>query len=191
MARHQNHGVRKVCDCGRRRWSTCPHAWKLNYKWAGKHYRLSVDKEAGRRIVDRDEAKAEAEKIRIAIRAGTFRKPTRITPVPQAITFESLGKKWLEAREGRVARPASEASCVAGWCGVNLSEGTLGAYPIGRVTEDDLERAWMALRARELAASTLKPLPAGAPRYGALGAQEGLSGAALAVRGQRRQPHPT
>ena len=155
MARHPNHGVRKVCDCGRRRWSTCPHAWKLNYKWADVHYRISLDKEIGRRLKDKNEAKSEAEKIRIAIRAGTFRTPASIAPVPDAITFEALGTKWMEIREGRVARPQSEASCVAGWCAVPLAEGKLGAYSIGRVTEDDLERAWAALKARGLAGSTL------------------------------------
>jgi hypothetical protein len=56
MARKQNHGVRKVCDCGRRRWSTCPHPWKVNYKWGDRHFRLTIDKEVGRRIADRDQA---------------------------------------------------------------------------------------------------------------------------------------
>ncbi len=70
MTRHQNHGIRKTCDCGRRRWSTCPHSWKLNFKWAGQHYRLAIDKEVGRRIADRNKAKAEADTIRTAIRAA-------------------------------------------------------------------------------------------------------------------------
>ena len=38
--RQRNDGIRKVCACGRRRWSTCAHAWHLNFKWDAAHYRL-------------------------------------------------------------------------------------------------------------------------------------------------------
>ena len=31
--RRQNHGLRKICKCSRKRWSECPHSWHLNYKW--------------------------------------------------------------------------------------------------------------------------------------------------------------
>lgn len=64
---------------------------------------------------------------------------------------------------------------MAGWCAVPLAEGKLGAYPIGRVTEDDLEGAWAALKARGLATSTLNHYRQVLGGIGTLGAQEGLS----------------
>jgi integrase len=153
MARHQNHGVRKVCDCGRRRWSTCPHSWKLNYKWASKHFRISIDKEAGRRITDRDEAKAEAEKIRIAIRAGTFGTPSPVATLPSDLTFQQLGEKWIEnERTGKVERVENDQGCLRALGAVEVEAGaTLADRPIGRITEDDLERVLGSFRTTKAA----------------------------------------
>src|SRR5262245_32586827 len=70
--RHRNEGLRKVCACSRRQWPTCGHPWHLNYKWGGVSYRFSLDKQIGRRLKGKTDAKIEAENIRIAIRNGTF-----------------------------------------------------------------------------------------------------------------------
>ena len=48
--RHANRGLRKVCDCPRRRWLKCLHPWHINIKLpGGEHLRKSVDKIAGTR----------------------------------------------------------------------------------------------------------------------------------------------
>jgi hypothetical protein len=87
MARYQNNGVRKACNCGRRRWAACRQAWRLNFKFGETRYRLALDRELGRRLKDRDEATAEAEVIRAAIRGGTFRRPVPVVALPADLTF--------------------------------------------------------------------------------------------------------
>jgi integrase len=70
-------------------WPKCPHPWHVNFKFKGKHHRLSLDKEFGRHIESKTDAKAEAERIRAEIRSGGFHEadasklqPTN-TPKPQ------------------------------------------------------------------------------------------------------------
>ncbi len=70
MPRHRNHGLRKICGCPRRTWPKCQHGWHFNFKHTGKHYRLSLDRHAGRRLPNKTEAQAEADAIRMAIRKG-------------------------------------------------------------------------------------------------------------------------
>lgn len=41
--RHGNRGLRKVCDCPRRRWNRCAHPWHVNLV-GGEHLRKSIDK---------------------------------------------------------------------------------------------------------------------------------------------------
>ena len=58
--RHQNRGLRKICDCPRRSWAKCPHSWHFNFKpKGGPSYRFSIDSELDRHI----ESKSEAEEI--------------------------------------------------------------------------------------------------------------------------------
>jgi integrase len=71
--RHRNGGLRKRCACPRRVWAKCSHGWHINFKWKDVHYRLSLDREAGRPITSKSDAQAEAERIRNAIREGRFR----------------------------------------------------------------------------------------------------------------------
>jgi integrase len=74
--RQKNAGLRKICACPRRTWAKCPHPWHFSFKWKGVHHRFSLDKQLGRRIESKTKAETEAEKIRMAIRAGTFGAPT-------------------------------------------------------------------------------------------------------------------
>ena len=53
--RHRNSGLRKRCGCPRKVWPKCPHSWFLNFKpRGGPPYRLSLDRELGRRVEDWD-----------------------------------------------------------------------------------------------------------------------------------------
>ena len=49
-ARQQNDGVRKLCGCARRKWPKCEHPWHFNYKHAGDHFRLSLERRIGRLV---------------------------------------------------------------------------------------------------------------------------------------------
>lgn len=72
--RNRNGGIRKRCGCPPKTWSKCQHPWHFNFKWKGVHYRLSLDREAGRHIDGKSKAQAEADRIRDAIRANRFRR---------------------------------------------------------------------------------------------------------------------
>ncbi len=175
--RQRNDGIRKVCACGRRRWSTCAHAWHLNFKWDGAHYRLAIDKEISRRLKDRNDAKAEADKIRTAIRNGTFRQTTPSPAVPADLTFHKFGALWMEReRDGKVAKLANDAACLATLGAVEIAAGEkLADRQIGRITEDDLEVVFSELRSTKAASTrnhylqTIKALEKWGRRKGYLG----------------------
>ncbi len=118
--RHHNDGLRKICGCARRTWAKCSHAWHFSYKWAGVHYRFSLDKHLGRAVDSKTEAEAEAELIRIAIRAGTFGQPA-----PRAeMTLRQLADLYVE-RYIDVERAATRQAFV--W-----AFGTIARTPIPR-----------------------------------------------------------
>jgi hypothetical protein len=73
--RNRNDGIRKVCACARHNWTKCDHPWYFNFYFKGEAYRYQLDKLTDSRITTKTEATGEAEKIRSAIRAGTFRRP--------------------------------------------------------------------------------------------------------------------
>jgi integrase len=69
--RHDNRGLRKVCDCPRRRWLKCLHPWHVNVAVpGGLHLRKSVDKIAGKPVAKKEDAQALLEKLRTDLREG-------------------------------------------------------------------------------------------------------------------------
>jgi hypothetical protein len=47
---HVNRGLRKICGCARRRWSSCEHSWHFNFTWQGRTHRFSLDRFTGRHV---------------------------------------------------------------------------------------------------------------------------------------------
>jgi hypothetical protein len=78
MPRHRNGGLQKRCACPRGNWTKCPHPWHFAFKWKEVHYRFSLDRELGRPVTSKTEAAEEAERLRLAIRAGTLRVQTPV-----------------------------------------------------------------------------------------------------------------
>lgn len=104
---HRNGNIRKICDCSRRNWPKCAHAWHFNYKpKGGPSYRLSLDRELRRHIESKSEAVKEANNIRAAIDAGTFRKAPEPTPdaatsnAPERPTFAMVADQYANDAEG-------------------------------------------------------------------------------------------
>ena len=132
--RHRNDGLRKVCDCARRNWPKCGHPWHFNFKWAGVHHRYSLDRLVGKRIESKTDAETEAEKIRVSIKDGTFRKPgepTRVeTPTRETLTVRQL----LELYRDRVVEPRGEDALTAYKYAISAicrtSVPTLGGTPL-------------------------------------------------------------
>lgn len=157
--RQRNGGLRKVCPCSRRKWPKCPHSWYFNFKArGGPNYRFSIDRELGKRVADKTTAQKEAEKIRVAIREGTFRRQAEImatqpAATADAITLTAFGQTFLE-RAGRGAT-ANNRTCLRKLTAFTLlGSGTLGDKPLGAITEDDIEAFFTHLRQQGRAAST-------------------------------------
>ncbi|HLG59370.1 MAG TPA: site-specific integrase [Vicinamibacterales bacterium] len=152
MARHQNHGLRKVCGCARGKWAKCEHPWHFNYKpKGGASYRFSVDTEAGEHIASKTKAEALADSWRAAIRAGTFRRRGEASPVaatPAVMTLRTFSERYAE----RLGRPlsANDRGCLKRV----LAWEDLGARALDAITTDDLEAFFASLRADGLAASS-------------------------------------
>jgi integrase len=134
-----------VCGCSRRRWSTCAHPWYFSYQWQGRHHRFCLDKKLGRPIEGRTAAEHEAERIRIAIRSGTFAKPA-IADVP--MTMQALAdeycRRYVRVRKVETRARAYELA-LARICDVNISHPTRGSlafgdWPITDVVSDTVEQ---------------------------------------------------
>ena len=137
--RHHNDGLRKRCRCPRRQWAKCPHPWSLNFKWAGRHYRLSL----GPGFTSKTAARAEADRVREQIRSGTY-GPQAATTAP--VSLEQLMGIYFE-RYMRVhrARVSNEESSMRVILRTELptAAGLLRAFkdwPITDITADSLER---------------------------------------------------
>jgi integrase len=149
---HQNNGLRKRCGCPRRAWAKCSHPWHFSFKWKATHHRFQLDKYASSPITLKDDARSEADRLRAAIRAGTFPPPapTPAAVTPDAITLDTFMTKWREnARDGM--KPHQQA-CDRSHCKrlgkLDLAPGEqFGAKVIGAITADDIETVFKRLGA--------------------------------------------
>lgn len=121
--RHSNNGLRKVCGCPRRTWPKCPHPWHFAFKWAGVHHRFSLDKQLSRRIDNKTEAETEAEKLRIAIKAGKFGQPAP----RQDMTLRQLADTYIERYVSVERKDTAADFC----CGLNVICNTVLPLPTG------------------------------------------------------------
>jgi hypothetical protein len=94
--RHANHGLRKVCDCSRRAWARCEHSWCINFRHQkGKHYRISLDKHAGKHL-SKDDTKTLANDLRSAIQKWEYPPTAPAQPATSSdVTFAKLGALWM------------------------------------------------------------------------------------------------
>src|SRR5687767_13283186 len=94
---HHNDGLRKRCECPRRAWPKCPHPWHFSFKWNGVHHRFPLDRYTEKRIRSKDEARAESDRLRAAIRDGQFppvAATTGAAVTAEGLTFADFAKKW-------------------------------------------------------------------------------------------------
>ena len=96
MRRHHNHGLRKLCGCPRRNWPKCPHSWHFSFKHRGVHHRFSLERHLGRHVASKTEAEGEAERLRVAICAGTFGQPAAPPAPPECPTFAVVAAEHLK-----------------------------------------------------------------------------------------------
>jgi hypothetical protein len=156
--RRRNCGLRKLCGCPRRAWPKCGHAWHLNFKLrGGPSYRFSLDAHVGRPLKGKTEAEAVAEKIRIAIREGTFEHPKdrpATTPhlaTTEVLTFEAFAGRYVD----RCGRPVSAnmRQCIRSLAAMTSEGVRFGDRPLAAITEDEIEALFARLRADGYSAS--------------------------------------
>jgi integrase len=164
-----------------RQWPKCPHNWYFNFKpKGGPHYRFCLDGEIGRHLESKSEAENESTRIRAAILAGTFERAADKRAREQreaearreaeftgaafaglAITLEQFTPIYLErvAKANGKASWKDDAYLLATLRDHRTSDGRrLGEWPLGLITEDELEAFHAAQRAAGRAASTLNHL---------------------------------
>ena len=178
MQRHRNDGLRKRCGCPRARWPKCPHGWHFNFRWKGVNHRLSLDRECCRHVASKTEAQREGDRLRHAIREGTFgTKPAEVTTTA-ALDFDVFAALFVErARPARrdASHWANRRAMVRQLVTFSIDDQPVGKKPIGTITEDDFELFMKHLRAQGRAASTrnhylqlIKTLSAWGVKYGCL-----------------------
>src|ERR1700687_4196449 len=135
--RNRNHGLRKVCDCGRRHWPKCPHDWHFNFTWRKRVYRFSLDRKLGRQVSGKTEANREANRLRGGIQSGTFGSEQ---PQVAHMTLRHLVPHY--AQRAKPARPQDNVEVL---CGTALprpagGEFAFGEWPVADITTDTIER---------------------------------------------------
>ena len=154
--RHRNDGLRKRCECPRRRWAKCEHTWHFAYQWRCTHYRFSLDRHAARHVASKTEARATADTIRAAIRTGTLTRHESSPATADALTLQAFGAIFLE----RYSKARDKSSwrndhyMLTHIADFPTPNGRFGDKPIGAITEDDIEAFMNALRQNGRAAST-------------------------------------
>lgn len=146
--RHRNFGLIKRCRCKRTDWPRCSHGWHFSFKTkGGPRWRLSLDVELGRHVESKTEAYAEADRMRTAIRNGTFRKPSEpACPVP-SVTIEQLGESYFSTYTNpKTGEPLSrnERSRWDLVMGIEIERPgrarvRFGALPLQEITRHDIE----------------------------------------------------
>ena len=136
--RHRNDGLTKRCTCRRRDWTQCPHPWHLAFMWQRQHYRVSL----GPTIRSKTEAKAEADRLREQIRAGTFGPQATAAPVTLGQLMAVYFERYIRVHRARVTQEESSRN-VTLRTELPTADGTLRAFrdwPITDITADTLER---------------------------------------------------
>jgi integrase len=147
--RQHNDGLRKLCTCVRRTWPKCPHPWYFNFKLrGGVPYRFSLDTELGRHIDNKTEAETIAARFKAEILAGTFQRAsdkaavTAADAAPAGVTLDAFAAIYIE----RVSKASGKKSWkddegrLGKVCDYRAADGRrLGEWPLGRLTEDELE----------------------------------------------------
>lgn len=88
----------------------CPHSWHFNFKWKDVHYRLSLARESGEPISSKTEAQAEAERLRHAIREGTFGPQDEQHSggqSPTSITFRQFADIYVKEHVKKFCKPSA------------------------------------------------------------------------------------
>ena len=79
MPTRTHDGIKKRCECPRKRWPSCTHGWHFSFHYGGVEHRYSLDKVARARGERRPDRRAIAWRDR-AWRDSTARSSIRGAP---------------------------------------------------------------------------------------------------------------
>lgn len=117
MPKKVHDGIRKRCDCARRKWAKCTHPWHFSFHHGGHEHRYSLDKIARARNEPVPTGKTEAAKwrdrLRDEIRKGTFVDPDAPTPIAPGDTRLTLADVVRDYRKKYVDVPTRRAGAKA------------------------------------------------------------------------------
>lgn len=138
MKQSDTGNVKKRCDCGRKKWSTCAHPWHVDYKAPKDHprrpnerYRKNLDTVAGTHAENLRDAQNEARRAITAWLDG--RDPTDIQPGDRP-TLAAL----LEAYHKRPGAGASEKVQIGAITRTKVLGRPFGEWFAASVTRDAL-----------------------------------------------------
>jgi integrase len=151
MTRHENKGLRKLCEHPRRGWAKCACPWHFNFKWKDRHYRFSLDKHLDKHLDSKSEAEDEAAKIRIAIKAGKFGQTAPREEMTLRQLCDLYQQRYVDVQRSTTAGDFKSGLRVI--CATALPRPTGGTVPFGdwRLTDivvDTVERYREARRAK-------------------------------------------
>jgi integrase len=157
-----NDGLKKRCDCSRRRWTKCPHPWHFGFQWNKREWRFCLNKVADKApgyVMSRTEAESLRDHYRSEIRAGRFQDPTHpLVPALGAMTFNDLADRYLvdyvQTPTRRVRGRQTMECHIAGLrrVAIPVSGGRsvqFGVIPLAEIRQADVEalrRVWRSLR---------------------------------------------
>lgn len=95
--------IHKPCGCPRPKWVRCSHPWHFAFRYVGKEYRFSLNKQTGKPsgyVMTKTEAEQLADQFRHEIRSGVFQPaPRPAAPVPAVdltrLTFGDVADQYL------------------------------------------------------------------------------------------------
>lgn len=161
MPRKVHDGLKKRCDCAKRRWASCPHPWWFSFCHESREYRFSLAKFTT--TADGSMSKTEAETLRDRLR-GEIRAGQRTTtgdlvatPDPTApLTVADIIAKFMTWYAGTPGRRATAIAKVTYRLrqldnvmvdGANAARVPLTAKPMRDVVKADIEAIREARRA--------------------------------------------
>jgi hypothetical protein len=156
VAVHENDGIRKICGCRRPNWPKCRHPWHFSHKYGGVHYRFSLDRHLGRHLDSKTEAEDAAERLRVAIKDGTFNSGANDhspeapegESTPPLETFENYAGEWL-----RTTAALNLKSSTIRFYRDNLKNyifPAFGVRPVGEIRREDCRRLIATAREKGL-----------------------------------------
>lgn len=102
MPKRTHDGLKKRCDCGRRKWSKCSHPWHFSFHHAGREHRFSLDvvaRQRGERNLPRTKSEADIwrDRLRSEIRSGAVPNVVPAAAAPTTrLTFADVVKAYRE-----------------------------------------------------------------------------------------------